>query len=274
MSMYVRSMAVAVLVLVAGCGKPGDTGPAGNALLVYVPCGMELPFTNAETIYSEANPDTPIQVVLDNANVLVRRVLEKGEKPDLIVSPGMVEMEKLVEAGALAREDIHPFAQYELVLFTPRANPAGVEAIADLKDDKVSVIAIADPDENSVGRYTREALTSMGLWDEVKGKMVFTDHPITAYKDVAREKAQASFAYRSCPLKTAPEKLAYSKVRIIESVPADSYGPAYAGIAVLSASPRREAAETFIAYMLSPEGQELLRTYDVPPLRDKPAASE
>lgn len=256
---------VAALLLV-GCGrKPGEQA-ASPKLTVFVPCGMELPFTSAQAAFQEANPGTTVHIVLDNANILVKRILDKGEYADLIVSPGTVEMEKLETAGRISSEDIQHFARYELVLFTPRSNPGNVSAISDLTKADVKVIAVAEPEANSVGRYIREALQKQGLWETLKPKMLFTEHPIVAYKHVAREKAQASFAYRSCPLKTAPEKLEYSKVRIIESVPVDSYGPAYACIAPLRSSAQRELALQFISFMRSPVGQDLLRQHDVPTL--------
>lgn len=251
-------------LLAAGCGgrKEATVGP--QALTLFVPCGMELPFMAARDAFAASRPGTAAEVVLDNANVLVRRILEKGERADLLVSPGLVEMDRMVAAGAVRREDIVPFARFELVLFTPRSNPAAVGTLADLTRDSVKTIAIADPVENSVGRCTKQALEALGLWTVLAPKMMLTDHPITAYKHVAREKAEASFAYRSCPLRTAPDKLEYSKVRIVETVPPGSYDPAFAYIAPLATSPRAEAARSFIGYLLSEAGQAMLLEYDLP----------
>ena len=258
-------------VLLPGCRPKAQQEEARAAagppiLTVYVPCGMELPFMGMKDAFEAAEPGTNVNIVLDNANILVKRILDKGERADLIVSPGTVEMEKMVEGDAVRSEDIRHFARYELVLFGPRANPGGLKTFADLAKPQVKTIAIADPDENSVGRYTRQALTKMGLWESLQDKIIKTDHPITAYKHVAREKAEASLAYRSCPLKTAPEKLEYSKVRIIESVPRDLYGPAYACIAVLKNAAQRGIAERFVQFLLSDAGRELLTKYDVPAL--------
>jgi molybdate transport system substrate-binding protein len=269
--MATAASVVAVAVW-AGCGKaapanakaaPAAATATGEVLTVYVPCGMELPFVAAQEAFQRLHPEVKVDVVLDNGAVLVRRILEKGERPDLVVEPGTLEMEKLEKGGAIKAGAMQPFGRFDLVLFTPRANPAGVMAMTDLTKPEVTTIAIADPEENSVGRYTKQALEKAKLWDVLKPKMTFADHPITAYKHVAREKAQASFAYRSCPLKTAPEKLEYSKVRIVESVPLDSYDPAFACIAPLNDSAR---AKEFIAYLLSAEGQKLLDEHDIPPL--------
>jgi molybdate transport system substrate-binding protein len=270
----VRLAAAALGAVVwAGCGK--QAAPAGGAaveparrsagevLTVYVPCGMELPLTAAQEAFQRLHPEVRVDVVLDNANVLVQRILTKGERPDLVASPGTVEMEALEKGGAVAAGTARPFGRFDLALFTPRDNPSGITSMADLTKPGVTTIAIADPETNSVGRYTQQALTQANLWEALKPKMLFTDHPITAYKHVAREKAQASFAYRSCPLKTAPEKLEYSKVRIVESVPLDSYEPAYACIGPLNDGAR---TREFIEFLLSADGQKLLGEHDIPTL--------
>lgn len=274
-SVWLRSaaMVVGALALCTGCGRRESAAPTAGAseargsarevLTVYVPCGMERPFMAAQEAFQARHPGLTVNVVLDNANVLVQRLLAKGEKADLLASPGTVEMEVMEKAGAVKPGSTRPFGRFDLVLFAPRGNPAGIATMADLRKPEVKTIAIADPESNSVGRYTRQALQKAGLWDELLPKMLYTDHPITAYKHVAREKAEASFAYRSCPLKTAPEKLEYSKVRILESVPLDSYDPAFACIAPLNASAR--TAE-FVDFLLSADGQKLMGEHDIPVL--------
>lgn len=256
-------------VLFFGCGRDGVArggGSPAGVLTVYVPCGMELPFRAAKEAFEKAHPGVEVRVLLDNANVLVRMVLDKGNLPDLIVSPGSLEMKQLEAAGAVLPDAVQPFGRFELVLFTPRNNPGEVAIMGDLLNDKVTNIAIADPKDNSVGRYTMQALQAAGLWDQLQDKLTFWDHPITAYQHVARERAQASFAYRSCPLKTAPDKLEYSRVRIRESVPLDSYDPAFACIAPLVNAAQPELARQFIASLLTTEGQKLLDTHDIPAL--------
>ena len=258
----------ASLVFASGCGKTSDKSATGSkrVLTIYVPCGMVLPFTAAKEAFESSHPEVTVNVVLDNGNVIVRRILDKGEQPDMVVSPGTLEMKTLEDGGAVSPGAVQPFGQFELVLFAPRSNPAGVSTMSDLLKPSVKNLAIADPKDNSVGLYTMQALKAAGLWEKLQDKITRWDHPITAYKHVAREAAQASFAYRSCPLKTAPEKLEYSRVRILESVPKDSYDPAFACIAVLAKAAQPELAKEFLDLLLSVEGQKLLRENDIPSL--------
>lgn len=273
-----RASFVLAVLGVGGCRKEQSTAapkaaanaaaePA-NKVSVYVPCGMDLPFMGLKKAFESAHPGVKADILLDNGGIIVKRIIEKGETPDVAVSPGTLEMAQLVSANKVAPTDVHRFSRYELMLFVPRANPGHIEKIADMASPSVKSLAFPDPKVNSTGLYSEQVLKKLGFWEAVKAKSVFTEHPIVAYKYVARGKALASFAYRSCPLNTAPEKLAFSKVRILKKVPMDLYDPAYGSIGILGAAPRRDLAKEFIQLVFSPEGKKILEKYDVPVVKE------
>jgi len=232
---------------------------------------MQMPFMELKKVFEEQNPGVNVRLVLDGAHVIAKRVVDQGDRPDVVVSPGGVELEPLLTAKLVAETDTRRFGQYELMLFVPRANNAHVNTIQDLVSGRVKTIAVADPKLTSIGRYTREGLQNLGIWEKIKSRVIVTGDASMTYKHVASSKADASFAYRSCPLKTAPEKIEYSKVSVLEPMPPDAYGPAYATAVVLKDSPQRQLATAFVDMLVAPEGQAVLRKFDMPAL--KPSTS-
>ncbi len=241
-----------------------ERGPAAVVLQVYAPCGLEGPFMELETLFEKDHPGTDLNLLLDNAHILAERILDQGERPDIVVSPGGHELSRLIAAGLIKVEDVHPFSPLDLCLFVPRANTAGVNSMEDLAKESVKVLAVADPEKTSIGHFTVEALTKAGLWERVRGKVVFTGDASQTYKHVASGKADASFAYRSCPLKTAPDKMEYAKVRVIQSVPSELYGPANVTLAVMANSPRRDLADAFVKLLFSETGRAVLDKFEMP----------
>ena len=264
-----RGTLLAAALLLAGCGKKTDNA-ATNQLLVLVPCGMEMPFDELATVFEQQNPGLDVRVELEVAHAMAKRVID-GARPDVVVSPGGVELEPMVAAGFVAPDALVHFGVYDLMLFTPRPNEAKVSDMESLLEDSVKVIAVADPEKTSIGRFTKEALVKKGLWDGLQSKIVITGSASDTYAHVSRGKADASFAYRSCPLKTAPDKLQYSRVRILQEVPEELYGPAYATAATLVQSANPAKAKEFVALLVSEQGQAIFRKYDLPSLGNQDA---
>mgnify|MGYP001120905358 CR=1 FL=1 len=87
--------------------------------------------------------------------------------------------------------------------------------------------------------------------------MVFTEHAIQSHQFVARGKAQAGFMYKRCPLETSA-KIVQEKVKLAFEVPQDSYGPAFATIAVLKNSDQQQLAQQFVDFLASEDGLKLI----------------
>ncbi|NPV47110.1 MAG: molybdate ABC transporter substrate-binding protein [Armatimonadetes bacterium] len=237
----------------------GTTGAADKAsaeeIKVYVPCGMIVPVKAVMSAYEAQNPGTKVTGVFDNGGIIVERLTKKGEKADVVMTAGRVEMKALQDAGLVSADAVQALGEFELVVIVPKASKLGLKTPADLK--KCKTIASPDPDVNSTGASGKEALTSLGLWDELKPKMVFTKHAIEAYTMVASGKADAALAYRNCPLETNPEKLSKSKVGLAFDIPEDAYKKQQCLVAPVQGG-RTEAAGKFVAFMVSDEGRKLL----------------
>ncbi|MEI6500059.1 MAG: substrate-binding domain-containing protein, partial [Armatimonadota bacterium] len=222
------------LILLAGCKQAAQTvappaspvpptaqANAGAELKVFVPCGMIVPMRAIGDAFMKKNPGLKVVGIYDNAGVIVKRISQKGEKGDLMVSPGFTEIGQLEKAGFVKDGSKKAIGDFELVCIVPATSTLGISKPEDLK--KAKTMGAPNPDINSVDTSGKEALTKLGLWDALKPKMVFTDHAIEAYTLVAGGKADAALCYRNCPLETNPEKLAKSKVRIAFAFPKDSY---------------------------------------------------
>mgnify|MGYP001028470293 CR=1 FL=1 len=266
----VAALSVALLVGSAfGCRvRRVVSGPAGGKdqqqLSIFVPCGMLIPFHEAISRYRKGHPGVKVKATYDNAAKLVRAIVEKGARPDLLVSPGCCEVGVIERAGLVQPGSQHTLGSYEVVLVVPRGNPAGVYSWADLRKGTVKNISVGDPEHNSIGHYARQGLSRMGLWKAIEPKMIFTEDAVEAYQNVSQGKVQAAFSYLTCPLTSNPEKLSKEKVEIIAKLPADTYDKATVVIATLNTSKNKALASQFVEYLFQPEVQALLEEKGLP----------
>jgi molybdate transport system substrate-binding protein len=154
-------------------------------------------------------------------------------------------MDRAVDDG-LVNGDPQLFARNELEIIVPPDNPGAVEELADLTNDDL-VVAICGP-ECPAGRYALEVFDNAGLSvapdsfeSDVRGVVT----------RVALGEADAGIAY-------VTDTAASSGDVVGVPIPADVGVVAEYPIAALSDA---EAAGRWIDFVLSAEGQQVLRRY-------------
>jgi len=253
---------VAMGALLLARGKSGS--PERSQVVVYAPCGMASPVTSVAHLFRQANPEIELEVILDNAIVLLRKV-RKGADPDIFISPGELEMKQLVDEGYVDPETVRDFGSLELVVIAPKRNQelAGIDG---LTGDSVKIISMADPQYNSVGYYGRAALEHLGLWEPLQTKLKLREYPLEAVTLVTDGTADAGIAYLSCPLETAPDKADKSAVRIVAKIPREAYPPVRLQAGILRGSRKRAEAERFVDFITSQEAQTTLKSEGILPI--------
>lgn len=252
----------ALVVALVGCRQNEAPAPAAPAtdiagdLRVYIPCGMIIPMRAAIEAFKLKHPGLTVTGVYDNAGIIVKRLTEKKEAADLVVTPGETEMLRLEAAGLMDTASRQSLGSFELVCIVPASGTLAIAKPEDLRQCKT--IAMPNPDVNSTGTSGKDALTKLGLYDTLKPKMLLPNHAIEAHTMVAAGKADAGIAYKNCPLETNPEKLAKSKVRIAFTFPPDSYTQQPLLIAATAQAANRPAADALLAFISSAEGRQIL----------------
>jgi molybdate transport system substrate-binding protein len=262
-------LVVAVLAmggLIVARGRQGQTPAPSNQVIVFAPCGMTGPINVTTAMFRAAHPEMRLEVVFDNANVLVRRV-RKGERPDLFISPGELEMKQLADENYIDDSTITDFGSLDLVLFAP-TKTKGLDQLSDITKPEIKYVSMGDPKFNSIGYYGEQALRSLKLWDKIQPKLVLREYPLEAVKAVSEGQVDAGVTYLTCPLETAPEKASKSDLRVVGVFPRDSYPPVRLQVAMLKTTKQsaRGGSQKFIDFLVSDEAQKALAGTGVLPI--------
>jgi molybdate transport system substrate-binding protein len=104
-------------------------------------------------------------------------------------------------------------------------------------------LATGDPDSVPVGRYAQEALTKLGVWNDVVDRLVRADNVRSALAFVDRGEAPLGIVYRT-------DALVDKKVRVVDVFPDDTHQPIIYPIALIVRA-KADAAK-FLAYVRGP----------------------
>jgi molybdate transport system substrate-binding protein len=192
----------------------------------------------------------PVTLSFAASSALARQI-ESGGRVDVFVSADQQWMDYL-EARRLVRPASRTdVASNRLALIAPRDSKLELKLepharIAEALGNRR--LATGDPDIVPVGRYARQALISLGVWEGVSKRLVGADNVRAALAFVARGETPLGIVYET-DARIDPQ------VRIVAAFPANSHAPiVYPAAATLTAQAQ---AQTFIDFLLEAESQEI-----------------
>jgi molybdate transport system substrate-binding protein len=142
------------------------------------------------------------------------------------------------------------FATNELVLIVPRANEAGIRSVYDLRKKGLRLVIGAKG--VPVGDYTRKALAALGLSSVLKNVVSQETDVKEVVAKVALGEADAGFVYRTDALADVRD---LRRLRL----PARARPKIAYELAVVKATKHLQAANAFVARVLSARGRLALR---------------
>jgi molybdate transport system substrate-binding protein len=195
------------------------------------------------------------------ASSALARQIENGSPADIFFSADLDWMDYLQERKLIQPASRHDVLGNQLVLIAPLDSKITLKIAphfalaATLGKGR---LATGDPDSVPVGRYAREALTSLGVWDEVSARLVRADSVRAALAFVDRGEAALGIVY-------ATDALIDKNVRVVDIFPESTHKAIIYPVAMTSAA--SAAAAKFISFIRGPAGDMAFRRYGFTPLR-------
>ena len=184
-----------LVIMVAGCGggdKQAAAPQAGKTLRLAAAASMEKAFTQKLIpLYQQKHPEIKIEGVYDASGKLQAQI-ESGLAADVFVSAANKQMNALRDKGYMDKSTVKPLLENKLVLIVPK-NGSEIKGFEDFS--KAKHPAIGDPASVPAGQYAKEALTKLGQWDGIQGKVSLGTNVTQVLNWVAEGSADAGLVY-------------------------------------------------------------------------------
>jgi molybdate transport system substrate-binding protein len=182
--------------------------------------------------------------------------IQNGAPFDLFLSADVSYPHNLVVAQLADVSSLQIYAVGHLVLWLPPDSPLEPSAgLKTLLDPRIQKIAIANPDHAPYGRAAVAVLRDAGLYDQLKPKLVFGENIAQAAQFVQTGSAQAGLLAHSLTFSPA------MKSGKFWTIPADKYPSVEQAAVLITASPNKEAALSFLAFLKTPAARAILDRY-------------
>lgn len=189
--------------------------------------------------------------------------IQNGAPFDVFLSADRSYPEKLMQAGQAEPNSFTPYARGRLVLWTakstglrlPTRDGKTLDGGLDfLKRPEVHKIAIANPEHAPYGRAAVAAMEHFKVYDKVKGKLVLGENISQTAQFAQSGNSDVGFIGLSGALSSS---MAASGEYVL--LPDNSYPPIEQAAVVVAASRNKEQAQRFLKFLMSAEGQTILK---------------
>jgi molybdate transport system substrate-binding protein len=220
---------------------------AGSAVLlaatvrIYAAASLTDALADVIALFERTNAGVEVLPNFGGSSDLARQIVA-GAPADLFFSADEAQMDRLAAEGLLAEGSRRDALSNQLVVVTHRSANSPLEGPRDLIGLS-GRIAMADPEAVPAGVYAREYLTKLGLWEEIRSKVVPTLDVRAALAAAAGGNVEAAVVYRT-DVSIEP------RVRVRFEVPIDE-GPRIAYPIAVVRGRKADAVLAFLSFLES-----------------------
>jgi molybdate transport system substrate-binding protein len=186
---------------------------------------------------------------------MLQQQIEAGASVDVFASAAMRQMNALLDAGLVDRTSVKVFAGNEIVLIVPADSMLGITGFEDLAKSDVRRVVYGDPAVSPYGVAAEEILSSLGIYNQVKPKVVYALNIAQALEYVARGEVDAGITFFT------EAKTAGDRVKIVATSQPSWHSTIAYPAAVVGSSPNKALAQAFVDFVAGPDGQAILGRY-------------
>ena len=238
-------------VLVA-CSSEGSER---HKLLVFAAASMTDVLTDIGRAYEESD-GTRVAFSFGGSQTLAQQIAS-GAPADLFISAGEFPAQFLAEKDLIEAGPVDLLSNKLVVVV--HAEGVSVETMDELSTDKVDRLAVADPDLAPAGRYARESLMRLGLWDDLEGKVVIGADVRVTLAYVETGNVDVAIVYKT-------DARVASNVKVLDIVPLDSYSKVVYPAVVVRYSDEKARAAEFLDFLGGETATNIFQRHGFEPL--------
>lgn len=205
------------------------------------------------TAYQHTHPEDTIHVVYGSSGKFSTQI-QQGAPFDLYFSADITYPKALAKAGFTASTPV-PYAIGRIVLWSGSVDASKL-TLRDLAQPQFDRIAIANPEHAPYGKRAVQALRASGMWDTLKGRLVYGENIAQTAQFVQTGNAKIGIIALSLALNPAfADKGGYAEI------PATLYQPLVQGYVITKRAAHNSLARAFADFVGSPAAKRILQHY-------------
>lgn len=232
-----------VLIIVTACSQNNKKGQADEDIELTVSAAASLTDAMEEIIslYEAKYSNINVSLNLGSSGSLKQQI-SQGAPTDLFISAAEDQFDYLNEQQMIDQTYQETLLQNQLVVIKKKETLKQVQQLVDIDMESVKQVAIGMPTSVPAGKYAKQALEYVNMYQQLEDKLVFTKDVRQALHYVESGSVSIGFVYQTDMIKS-------NQVEAIATLEQGWHDPINYPIGIIKDTPHKEAAITFYQFL-------------------------
>lgn len=252
-----------MLLVVTGCSRIGQNNKQTDEkveIIISAAASLTDALNDIKTKFEAKYPEVKVTYNFGGSGTLQQQIVQ-GAPADLFFSAAEDKFNELVERGLIHRDSGVDLVGNQLVLITPKENTKKINTFEDLNSNTIT-FSIGTPDSVPAGKYAKDILVQLGIWDNLNQQIVFAKDVRQVLNYVETGNVDAGIVYHT-------DALSSSNIEIQAIAPEGSHTPIIYPLGILKESEKQNESKLFYEYIQTDEALSILEKYGFLNLNDK-----
>ena len=175
----------------AGCGSKPDESESQDKLIVFAAASTTDAISEISDLFAKEN-NIEVTKNFASSSALAQQI-EFGADADVFISANQKWADELEDKQLVVKRET--IVGNSLVIILPVNSALSGDSAEILMQSDIKSIAMGEPSSVPAGRYAKEALEKLGLWEKIANKVVSAKDVRSALAYVETNSAEAGIVY-------------------------------------------------------------------------------
>ncbi|WP_419886896.1 molybdate ABC transporter substrate-binding protein [Neobacillus niacini] len=246
-------MAIFLFIALSACSPKESRQTETVELTISAAASLNEVLIEIKKNFENENPQIKLLYNIGGSGALKQQILQ-GAPVDLFLSAANDPFLELIQEDLIDKSTQVDLLGNELVLVTNKENPANINGFTDLKLNQINKIAIGIPQSVPAGKYAKQTLENLGLWETLQPIVIQTKDVRQALTYVETGNVDAGIVYMT-------DVYISDKVKVVATADKQMHEPIIYPAGIIKSSANKKEAEVFLSYLQGKTAKTIFKKY-------------
>jgi molybdate transport system substrate-binding protein len=229
---------------------------------VAAAANLKFAFEHIVAEFERQHPEITVRVTYGSSGSLFAQVSQRAPF-DIFFSADTRYPQQLVEQNFAEKDAYFVYTTGRLAVWTSKQSPIDIttQDLTCIADPSVRKIAIANPRLAPYGTAAVEALQNLGIYDDVKDRLVYGENITQAAHFVETGAADVGIIAVSLTIQQPGDQQPDDRQGRLQEIPADLHSPIRQAAVITATCTHPDAVRQLRQFILSDSGQKILSQF-------------